>query len=47
MLPRPFSRVTLTFGSPLTFLPESADADPFESQRQSLEKTMLPGLVLV
>ncbi|GAB6145349.1 lysophospholipid acyltransferase family protein [Desulfocicer niacini] len=47
MLPRPFSRVTLTFGSPLTFLPKSVDADSFESQRQSLEKTMLPGLVIV
>jgi hypothetical protein len=46
MLPRPFSKVTLTFGSPLAFLPESG-AHGFESQRQRLENTMLPGLVQV
>ena len=44
MLPKPFSKVTLTFGAPLSFLPES-ESRAFEAQRQCLETTMLPGLV--
>ncbi len=44
MLPKPFSKVTLTFGTPLSFLPDS-ESEAFESQRQCLENTMLPGLV--
>ena len=44
MLPKPFSRVTLHFGTPLSFLPES-ESQAFESQRQCLENTMLPGLL--
>ena len=46
MLPKPFSKVTLTFGEPLSFLPDAADPEKFELQRQCLENTMLPGLAL-
>lgn len=44
MLPKPFSKVTLTFGEGLHF---SLDSTPegFEAQRQLLETTMLPGLI--
>jgi lysophospholipid acyltransferase (LPLAT)-like uncharacterized protein len=44
MLPKPFSRVTITFGPELRF--ESFDQrDDFENQRLLLEKTMRPGLL--
>ncbi len=44
MLPKPFSKVTLTFGTPLSFLPDPGP-EKFELQRQCLEKTMLSRLV--
>ncbi|SMD01830.1 hypothetical protein SAMN02746065_12142 [Desulfocicer vacuolatum DSM 3385] len=44
MLPKPFSKVVLSFGEPLSFVPES-DKDAFEAQRQHLENIMLPRLV--
>lgn len=45
MLPKPFSKVTLTFGDGMHLAPEGTSAD-FEAQRQLLEDTMLPGLIL-
>lgn len=45
MLPKPFSKVTLIFGEELHFPQDSSPAN-FESQRQLLETTMLPGLCL-
>ena len=45
MLPKPFSRVTLTFGEEMHFEQNDGSA-VFEAQRQHLETTMLPGLVL-
>lgn len=39
MLPKPFSKVTLTFGEPICFEPPGT-ADEFEKQRQELEDTM-------
>ncbi|MEH0022092.1 MAG: lysophospholipid acyltransferase family protein [Desulfobacter sp.] len=43
MLPRPFSRVTLTFGAPVHLDPEASD---FDLLRQDLETLMQPGLHL-
>lgn len=45
MLPKPFSRVVLTFGDEISFLPDR-DPESFEAQRAFLEKTMRPHLVL-
>lgn len=45
MLPKPFSRVTLRFGDPLTFSPTNDDA-AFEEQRRQLEELMRPGLYM-
>ncbi len=45
MLPKPFSKVTLTFGDELYLSPDGSSID-FEAQRQLLEDTMLPGLIL-
>ncbi|CCK81786.1 MULTISPECIES: lysophospholipid acyltransferase family protein [Desulfobacula] len=45
MLPKPFSKVVLTFGNELQF--SKADTpEEFEAQRQLVETTMLPGLML-
>lgn len=44
MIPRPFSRVTLVFGKPITFERTRNRLD-FESQRQYLEHILQPGLV--
>ncbi|MCG8632734.1 MAG: lysophospholipid acyltransferase family protein [Desulfobacterales bacterium] len=44
MLPRPFSRVTLSFGNPIHLDTEKL---PFETLRLELEKQMTPGLHLV
>ncbi len=41
MLPKPFSKVTLTFGDIIQFT-ETDDRKQFEDQRLLLEKTMLP-----
>ncbi len=41
MLPRPFSRVTLSFGNPIYLDPENKT---FETERIDLEKQMTPGL---
>jgi len=43
MLPKPFSRVWITFGQGLNF---DADDEDFESQRRSLETAMQPCLIL-
>lgn len=45
VLPKPFSKVTLTFGDTIQF-PKSDDRQKFETQRLLLETTMLPGLIL-
>ncbi len=45
MLPKPFSKVTLTFGDEMHLAPDDSSAD-FEIRRQLLEDTMLPGLIL-
>jgi lysophospholipid acyltransferase (LPLAT)-like uncharacterized protein len=45
MLPKPFSRVTLTFGREIHFDRDDTPAG-FERQRQLLETTMLPHLLL-
>ncbi len=45
MLPKPFSKVTLTFGDIIQFT-DNSDSKNFESQRLMLETTMLPGLYL-
>ncbi|MBC8440958.1 MAG: lysophospholipid acyltransferase family protein [Deltaproteobacteria bacterium] len=45
MLPKPFSKITLTFGDGMHLVPDGTSAD-FEAQRQLLEDTMLPGLIL-
>ncbi|MFH2058243.1 MAG: lysophospholipid acyltransferase family protein [Pseudomonadota bacterium] len=42
MLPKPFSKVTLTFGDEILFRPDPNNT--FESQIQQLEEIMLPGL---
>jgi len=44
MLPKPFSKVVLTFGDAM-HLALDGTSDDFEAQRQCLEKTMLPGLI--
>ncbi|HOO36949.1 MAG TPA: lysophospholipid acyltransferase family protein [Deltaproteobacteria bacterium] len=43
LLPKPFSRVTLTYGDMLRFNP-TTDPQEFEGQRAKLEKIMIPGL---
>ncbi len=45
VLPKPFSKVTLTFGDTIQF-PRDDDRENFEAQRLLLETTMLPGLIL-
>ena len=45
MLPKPFSKVTLTFGDEIQLTPDGTSSD-FEAKRQLLETTMLPGLIL-
>ena len=45
MLPKPFSRVYITFGQAIR-LESFAGQDDFEDQRQFLETTMKPGLFL-
>lgn len=45
VLPKPFSKVTLTFGDTIQF-PWDDDRQNFEAQRLLLETTMLPGLIL-
>ncbi len=45
MLPKPFSKVTLTFGDIIQFTDDN-DKNSFESQRLMLETTMLPGLYM-
>jgi len=44
MLPKPFSRVFITFGQEIRFEPFD-QRDDFETQRLLLEKTMRPGLL--
>lgn len=46
MLPKPFSKVVITFDRELSF-PEDPSADSFETQRRSLERTMAPWLLSV
>jgi lysophospholipid acyltransferase (LPLAT)-like uncharacterized protein len=43
MLPRPFSRVCITFGDSI-LLPPPAGPDAFEQQRRDLETLLLPRL---
>ncbi|MBW2674261.1 MAG: lysophospholipid acyltransferase family protein [Deltaproteobacteria bacterium] len=43
MLPKPFARVTLRFGDPIS-CPSAESSEAFEKQRASLENTMLPGI---
>jgi lysophospholipid acyltransferase (LPLAT)-like uncharacterized protein len=43
LLPKPFSRVTLTYGDMIRFNP-TTDPDEFEGQRARLEEIMTPGL---
>lgn len=43
LLPKPFSRVTLTYGEMIRFNP-TTDPDEFEGQRRRLEAIMTPGL---
>lgn len=45
MLPKPFSRVYLTFGEPIR-IGDVSDPDDFEAQRKDLETLMTPGLHL-
>jgi lysophospholipid acyltransferase (LPLAT)-like uncharacterized protein len=45
MLPKPFSKVTLTFGDEMYLSLDGSSID-FEARRQDLETTMLPGLIL-
>lgn len=45
MLPKPFSRVTLTFGTEINYRPGRTRSD-FEAQRKCLEETMSPYLLL-
>lgn len=45
MLPKPFSKVSLTFGDGIHFPAGEKHAD-FETQRMLLETTMLPGLII-
>jgi len=45
MLPKPFSKVTITFGQEIRF-DSSRDPDNFEDQRQTLENVMRPKLFL-
>lgn len=45
MLPKPFSRVTLSFGDEICFEPPKSE-EQFEEQRQYLEKTMRQRLFL-
>ncbi len=45
MLPKPFSKVFLTFGEELQLAPASTPEE-FEAQRKLVETTMLPGLML-
>jgi len=44
MLPKPFSKVVLTFGDEIYLATKSTDID-FEAQRKLLESTMLPWLI--
>ncbi len=44
MLPKPFSRVTLRFGDPIS-LPDIESPQAFEEQRRFVQNTMLPYLV--
>lgn len=51
MLPKPFSKVTLTFGDTIQFIKDDNNLKVtrrknFEAQRMHLETTMLPGLML-
>jgi len=43
LLPKPFTRVSLSYGSMIKFNP-TTDPDEFESQRLKLERIMTPGL---
>jgi len=43
LLPKPFSKVFLQFGSMIKF-EEVTDREDFEGQRGQLEEIMLPGL---
>lgn len=43
LLPKPFSRVTLTYGNMVRYEP-ATDQDEFEGQRARLEEIMRPGL---
>jgi lysophospholipid acyltransferase (LPLAT)-like uncharacterized protein len=43
MLPKPFSKVTLTFGDEIQ--PPDGSSDDFEARRRHLENTMRPGLI--
>ncbi len=45
MLPKPFSKVTLTFGDIIQFT-DDTDNKSFEARRLTIETTMLPGLYL-
>ena len=45
MLPKPFSKLTLTFGDIIQFT-KTENSKQFEDQRLLLEKTMLPGLYM-
>lgn len=45
MLPKPFSKVILSFGDEIRFPENGSDSD-FEAHRQYLEETMRPGLLL-
>ncbi len=45
MLPKPFSKVTLTFGEAIQFQKNNS-GQSFETQRLLFETTMLPGLIL-
>ena len=45
MLPKPFSKLTLTFGDAIQFT-KNDDRQNFEVHRLLLENTMLPGLIL-
>lgn len=46
MLPKPFARVTIRFG-PMMHFPAEDDKQTFESQRNHLEKIMLPGIIAI
>ncbi len=45
MLPKPFSKVILTFGDEIHLEPDDTP-DNFKKQQQFIETTMLPGLFL-